>query len=620
MPPASAEWAVRGVWCLIAHGRDSALTLIELKDLQKVSLASVKSAGPRYTPTIDPSAPNLQIRQLTSAIEALSHSPVYKQRLADLEEKLRAAWSNVPSEILALFDNKTAETVLCASFLRQLKQQAPGSSRQTLQRTLQSLRDIEDRIRTYEQELYNRRAELKTGEDRSRLDAKYHALRQIQGPLQELREFVDAPDFALVQKNRLFLKGNWGTGKTHLLCDIVKTRLAQSFPTLFFLAHTFSRGIDPLVAACEASRLARTPGELLSGLDRLGKQTGTRALLVIDGVNEGDRTAWRRHVGSMIDHVRKYRNVALILSCRVPFDNQILTKRTRSAVVEAVHSGFVDVEFDAQKEFFRYYKIPPPHIPLLAPEFSRPLFLKIFCQSVASLSSRTKQRRVNDFAAGHKGMTKLLEDFVVRVGKKIEQDFSLPDKSCWRLLKGQGEGATAVGIAVQMADQGRDYISRGDCLSIIARATGITSPTQAEAFLGRLVTDGLLAEDGVYDDKIWSDVVRLPYQRFSDHLISRHLLSRYLDVTSEFAIRRSFEANRPLGRIFKVDRWSQNFEMPGLASAIILEFPERVKRTLKDDRELYFYLPRASQTDALAEPFIEGLMWRSAELVLHSDR
>src|SRR5439155_21840718 len=104
------------------------------------------------------------------------------------------------------------------------------------------------------------------------------------------------------------------------------------------------------------------------GLDRLGKENGSRALLIIDGVNEGDRVAWHDHMTSFINRIRQFRNVALILSCRTPFDTQILTERTRSKFVEAIHTGFVDIEFDAQREFFQYYKIPTPHIPLLAPE------------------------------------------------------------------------------------------------------------------------------------------------------------------------------------------------------------------------------------------------------------
>jgi hypothetical protein len=562
---------------------------------------------------MDPGAPNLQIRPLTNAIEALARSSAHRQRLAELEQELRTAWGSASPEILGLFDDRTAATVLCATYLASLRQAAPGRSLHTLKRINQLLKDIEDRIRSYEEGLYNERLKLETRENRELIGAKLYALRQFQEPLQKLRDFTVAPDFALVRNNRLFLKGSWGTGKTHLLCDVVNSRMAESLPTLLLLANTFRPKVDPLVAACEVSGLARTPDALFRALDRLGKQTNTRALLLIDGINEGDRAAWRRYLGSAIKHVRRYRNVALILSCRVPFDDQILTARTRGAFVEVTHSGFTDIEFDAQKEFFRHYKIPAPHIPLLAPEFSRPLFLKILCESIASLTRSAKQRRINDFAAGHKGMTKLLEDFVARVGKRIEQDFGLPGKCCWRLLKGQGDGASAIGIAVRMAEQGRDYISRSDCLAIIARTIGTASHAQAEEFLARLITDGLLAEDGVHHDGVWSDIIRLPYQRFSDHLISRHLLARYLKTGSEAEIRSCFHANQPLGRIFKPDRWGRSFAMPGLVSAVMLEFPERVKRTAGDKRELLAYLPSASQTDAIAEPFIEGLLWRNTD-------
>jgi DNA replication protein DnaC len=588
---------------------------ITLADLKRVNQASIRRAGPRYAPAIDANAPNLEIQPLVNAIEALAHSAVYKKQLDDLEEELRSAWQNAPTELLSLFDGKTAASVLCATFVKQLRQEKPGSSVETLRRIRGTLKTVLARIQPYEQDLYSQRVESgKTTEIRNDVTSRLYALQKFQRPIEKLRNFTDATGFALIQNNRLFLKGGWGAGKTHLLCDIAKARTSRSLPTLLLLAQTFSRGIDPLAAACQVSGLARTPHELLSALDHLGKKTNSRTLLIIDGINEGDRTAWHRHMNSIVNRLQRFRNVALILSCRTPFDNQVLTGRVRSAFVQAIHTGFEDIEFDAQREFFRYYKIPAPHIPLLAPEFSRPLFLKILCETVTSLSRDAKHKRINDFAAGHKGMTKLLEDFVVQVGRKIETDFRLPDKSCWRLLKGQGDGAAAVGISVQMAERGRDYVPRTECLEIIAQITGLGAADDAEAFLARLVTDGLLSEDGIFEDGVLKDVVRLPYQRFSDHLISRHLLSRYLKTQSETAIHRSFYVNRPLGRIFKPDRWGRNYEMPSLASAVMLEFPERVKRALPDDkRELVFYLPQRSRAGGLTEVFVEGLLWRSTD-------
>ena len=89
--------------------------------------------------------------------------------------------------------------------------------------------------------------------------------------------------------------------------------------------------------------------------------------------------------------------------------------------------------------------------------------------------------------------------------------------------------------------------------------------------------EGLLLERLSFDGNEYTEELQLPYQRFSDHLIARHLLERYLNTTSEATIRRSFYVNRPLGRIFEV-HWGHTFAQPGLAEAIMVEFPERVKR------------------------------------------
>jgi hypothetical protein len=586
-----------------------------LADLSKINRATIQSAGPRYTPTIDANAPNLKIRPLVDAIEALTHSPTLKGRLELLEKDLRAAWRNAPNEIRSLFDRKLAATALCANYVKQLRQEKPGASAHTIRRLCQTLRSIERRLEPYEQDLYEQRIRGdKNEETRNRIASRLSALQEFQQPIGNLREYTRAPDLSLIQNNLMFLKGGWGAGKTHLLCDVVKARMDQSLPTLFILAQSLPRKTDPLAAACETTGIAPNALGLLKLLNQLGQNAVGRALLIIDGINEGDRSAWRRYMASFIRRMREHPNIALILSCRTPFDHQILSARSRIAFVEVRHTGFEDIEFDAQREFFRYYGIPTPHIPLLAPEFSRPLFLKILCESIASLSQRTKHKRINDFAAGHKGMTKLLEDFVLHVGKGIEADYLLPRKSCWRLLKGQGDGPAAVGISVLMAERGRDYVYRDECIRLINQLTGIEGH-RAEEFLARLITDGLLIEHATFEEDSWKDVVRLPYQRFSDHLISRHLLSRYLRTESETVIRRSFYANRPLGRIFQTSRGGWDYEMPGLVSAIMLEFPERVKRVLPgDDRELVFYLPgRSKRHGGLVDAFLEGLLWRSTD-------
>ena len=132
-----------------------------------------------------------------------------------------------------------------------------------------------------------------------------------------------------------------------------------------------------------------------------------------------------------------------------------------------------------------------------------------------------------------------------------------------------------------------------------------------------LRTNGLIEEDAVsYSTKSGSKsriVFRLPYQRFSDHLIARHLLKTHLDVSSAVTIKQSFADESPLARIFRVSsRYHREYVAPGWAQALITEFPERVRKRLPPKQcELFFVLPkRAQNLRAYFDPFIEGMFWR----------
>jgi len=90
-------------------------------------------------------------------------------------------------------------------------------------------------------------------------------------------------------------------------------------------------------------------------------------------------------------------------------------------------------------------------------------------------------------------------------------------------------------------------------------------------------------------------------------------LKTHLDVSSAAAIKRSFAATAPLGRIFrKVSRYQHEYVEPGWAQALITEFPERVGTRLPSkQRELFFVLPkRAQDLYAYFGPFVEGIFWR----------
>ena len=355
---------------------------------------------------------------------------------------------------------------------------------------------------------------------------------------------------------------------------------------------------------------------MLVKLDRLGKKLNGRALIIFDGINEADRITWSNAITEIAQKLDQYDHVGLVLSCRTPYDHQIFTEKNKRRFVQYGHPGFDEIEIDAQSEFFNHYAIPTPNVPLLADEFSRPLFLKILCKTLQGFADSTKRKKIGDIASGHRSMTTIFEDFIKQVAKAVEQDFGLPGLTCWRILKGTRiKGSVQiVGVASAMAESQSDWVTRDKVIQIICAHTEL-SAGDGEACLERMVIDGLIAEDMVWEDGGWVDVIRMPYQRFSDHLISRHLLERYLKTDSPESIRRSFYANRPLGKIFELNNGGYSYRQPGIASALMLEFPERIKRVVPtNERELIFYLPKARRKVAPSvDVFLDGLIWRDTE-------
>ena len=253
-------------------------------------------------------------------------------------------------------------------------------------------------------------------------------------------------------------------------------------------------------------------------------------------------------------------------------------------------------------------------MPLLDREFSRPLTLKLICESLQNLTGKKLARGFAGIASGQKGMTYVLESFVNRVGKPIEHQFGLKTKGCWELLKGSDQ---ITGFASCMAEKVRGYVRPSEADRIIAANYPELKPAQRRQLLHELQTSGLIEEDALwYSTKSGVKirvVFRLPYQRFSDHLVARYLLKTHLDVSSVVTIKRSFTGKSPLARIFRVsNRFHREYAEPGWAQALITEFPERVGKRLPPKQcELFFVLPkRAQNLDTYFDPFIEGMFWR----------
>lgn len=588
-------------------------------DLKATNERAIRDAGPRYMPGQDPDAPNLQITSIVETFDGLGVTEAFRARVEDLRSRVQAAWRDTPTEFRAATSQLANSPNQLAANLRSLSTTTPaaaGTAAETVRRTAAAINRVtQRRIAALDAALA---AAAPDSEAHRNLQSDTYRVRRFMTLVRSVLVFTDTASCNALATNRLLVLGRWGTGKTHSLCDVAERRMSSRLPTLLCLGQQLPVGVEPLEGLCRITGLATTPARLLRGLQRMGEQRNCRALLIVDAINEGDRISWKRALSALCRRLNQYPNVGLVLSCREPFNNQIFGLRGAQQFVTVYHQGFAEREFDAQLSFFDYYNIPAPHFPLITEEFARPLFLKLLCESIQHLSQPNKHRQLRHFASGQSGMTFLLERFVDRVGAAIEDDFGLTRGLCWRILKGDSPhpGAAAAGIAPSMATQPTDALTHDECLRAIeAFLDGPHLRRTARRLLQRMLSDGLLSEDARWTTTGSIPVVRFPYQRFGDHIIARHLLLQHLDTASETSIRRSFYSNRPLGRIFNVVPSGTAYEMPGLASALMVEFPERVRRRLPaDERELVYYLPRRRQlVRPLKDAFLESLPWRSSD-------
>ena len=585
--------------------------------LTKINASTIQFAGARYTPAVENDAPNLEILSSVQLLDTLSLNQSYRVRMRDIANQIEESWYKHSKVLVDGFRHRNQTPMELARLFKLISAEAAGASTQTTRTILRTLKYCRYRVSSIQTRLNQEEREATPQSDNYRSIATERSyVRKLSSALYETAEFVKSPAFDCIGKNSALILGEWGTGKTHFLCDVTKIRQEGGLPTLTVLAHRLPRILEPLEAICTLLPAPCTPDELLANLNRLAKKKNGRALIIIDGINEADLEVWGRSVAQISRKLARHDNAGLVLSCRTSYERQIFSERSRSRYVNFVHPGFDEIEIDAQNEFFTYYEVLTPSVPLLADEFSRPLFLKILCKTLQSFTDQTKRRKIRDIASGHKSMTTVFEDFIRHIGRGVETDFATQQGTCWWILKGKktDDSKKVIGIAPLMAERQIDWLPRSEVVGIIGRHTNL-SQISSNNLLDRMVLDGLLAKDMIWEDGTWNEVVRMPYQRFSDHLISRHLLDRYLRTDSPEAIRRSFYKNRPLGKTFEIDSHGQSYRQPGIASALMLEFPERIKRVVPtNERELIFYLPKSRRkVSPSVDVFLDGLIWRDAD-------
>lgn len=497
-------------------------------------------------------------------------------RIGHIESKLREIRSDFAESLLKL--DRSVEAVIDLSELRNRVE------------CFQSEVD-ETRYKLYA-EFPSANKQDKTSSD---IEADESRLLEI---IRDLNSFVDDFDdlkIGLSNKPYLIVTGEAGCGKSHLMGDIAESRISGGLPTLLFLGTDFNAGTYEEAILSKIGFIG-TFDEFLSSFNQIGIQVGSRSLLMIDALNEGQNAVlWKTNLSGLIKSLEKYPAIGLAVSVRDTYYDDVIPddiQETYSAT-RIEHCGFKGLEYEAVKQFCFAYTLNLPNVPILTPEFCNPLFLKIICDSLEASGEK-------DFPKGFNGASAVFNHYFEVLDEKFAHK-----KSEYKYRKVVSKAVNLLAVPIFEAEY--NLLKMQDADSILQKKFK-TCPS----LLADLIDNNVLlkAKSPYSSDK--EDYVVFTYQRIGDYIIAKELVRKYMDWNSFSG---SIETDQYLRWLFIAPLWSQR----GVIEALAVLIPETFGHEITDiipcvptkHRKQFVF----SSLDTLSEAFINSLSWRSIESI-----
>jgi hypothetical protein len=363
-----------------------------------------------------------------------------------------------------------------------------------------------------------------------------YGIRGLSTAMGALTSWLDSPVGRSFLRQSYFLTGQAGSGKTHLLLDATGRALDAGRPAVFLAGAQFGR--SDLWASIADQLGLGTVGKdvLLQAMDAAGEAastSGSRFVIFIDALNETTAADfWRVHLPTLRAAVERYPHVALVVSCRDTYRELVLEGAEGSRYVRRSHPGFAEREVEATQTYFAHYKLPAPKIPLLTPEFTLPLFLRLYCESLS-------QHGGDPIPDGHQGRVAIFDRYLAAKIATVARRFR-PGATSGYELNGARTlvGSALDGLLDELSRIGQESMGAEVAEAIVRTALG-DAGAEATRIVGLLQEEGVLTRERLYlGDGRYGDGVRIVFQAFADFLLLKRRLALSDDPLNDAALKK----------------------------------------------------------------------------------
>lgn len=546
------------------------------KWFEQYNQQAINNLGVRYTPEINVDLP------IAMQLEGLARTNIFKKNLSDKFHKLLIEINEQYKSLYRYEELGHYFDPVYELLIDKLNLSTINDLEKTVD--IHLINQEINKLIKYLEDFYKNNL----NKEKSNNNDYYHFRNLING-LEYIIQILNSSELSLFNGKVLVLTGQAGSGKSHLLGDFVQKRQNSGKYSLLLLGQDFTEKSNAWNQILSKQlNLNITPEVFLSALDSIGEMQKERVILAIDALNEGEgKSLWNNQLNGLIELASQYPNIGLVLSVRDSYQEIILGKlntKNKDKLCYINHTGFMDNEFEAIQIFFPYYGLQLPSIPLLNPEFSNPLYLKLFCESL-------KYQGETCVPKGHKGFNYIVKSYLNGVEKRI----------CEQIEQDVGSNLVqrAINVIAKLQLEEDKYSLDYMTAKIRVRDELIEdiSESDAKKFLDYLIKENVISKNAYYDRD--EEYIYFNYERIGDYQ-KANLILKHIHNQDDFDQWLNSEQGKKLCTRVSFDR--------GVWEALSVLLPERF------DLEV-FEMIDCSKDWSWFEIIVKNLFWRQPETI-----
>lgn len=458
------------------------------------------------------------------------------------------------------------------------------------------IRFIKDYLSQYENQLRKYKDNKTKEAINEDIEGILENIREINRYLQKVYSISDGINGRLTNNSLFLISGDAGNGKTHLLVDIYKKRISEETKrlTIFTFGEQFTNDKTVWAQIFNSSKLNYSnQSSFLSDFSKYSYKTNTNGLIIIDALNESAPNCWKSNLLSLVEDIKQYPNLNLVISIRNGYHNEIFDANLRKQFVEIEHLGYPsEMLWAITEKYFGYHNIKYQDFPLFTLEFQNPLFLYLFCTANENSRLDDELRRPNG-----NWLKSLFESYVLTQGyKKVLLKLNSNEKERYdggyRVL---WDDIIKKGIAPWMIDNNKTSIPESELIKIIK----IYLPNYDAQRTIKLLENGNILNSFLFSEE---KIFTFPFDKFSNHIIIRTLLENIIPADKS----KAFNQGELLYNYVVTHKHN-----PGIMEALCIQIPDFFKK------ELFELMPSIKDERYFLEPFKQSIIWRNPNNVVN---